>query len=135
MCLITPNKTLKIADKDITVYKVIGMNLSAIFQDMKYEFGILNKTTLKESNEWSSTGAEDLIWLTENGFSKRKNKDKLICIGQGFHSLLTLKMAKGLKKHFIAGIIVECTIPKGSEYYDSPFDYLVSNQLIINKKV
>ena len=40
MCLITRQKTALIADEDITVFKVLTENESAVFQLFTYELGV-----------------------------------------------------------------------------------------------
>ncbi len=57
-------------------------------------------------------------------------------ISTGFHSVIRLEDAiKTTKDESLCTTkIVECTIPKGSTYYTSGYEY-VSNQLIINKVI
>jgi hypothetical protein len=135
MCLITPNKRVKTARKDIISYKVLHQNLNAIFYNKKYELGVLYQTGIQPSTEWCVVGGEDIEWY-DNNYEKilgLKKLKQLICLGEGFHSCSSLESAEKLKGNKYNYIITECIIPKGSKYYDSPFNYLVSNQIIINK--
>ena len=139
MCLITPNKEPKIAKKDIKVYKILTNDLNAPFHTFQYEIGKLNRVEIAESNKWYSTNRIDNKWLNDN-YPSWQNEDNtnLICLGQGFHCAKGIKIAKEMFASYLffdfnnPSSLFVCTIPKGSEYYDSPFGYLVSNSLVIN---
>lgn len=145
MCLITPNKEVKTATEDMVVYKVLTSEIKSIYHTFDYVLGVLYETEIKESNYWTGFGHLDTDWLKANYNDKGQtwyNHESLMNIGQGFHSLLNLEDGKVCVtkiKHGFYGEtdikLYECTIPKGSKYYDSPYGLLVSNKIIINKEV
>lgn len=123
MCLYTTQKEPKIAQEDITCYKVIRKNMtSLIYGEITWKIGKLYKTIMKATEEETRTS------------------EKIRIVKQGFHSY---KSPKDVKKGYsevinIPCIIVECTIPKGSLYYDGYHykeDGFTSNQLIVNKVI
>lgn len=140
MCLITTQKVAKVAEKDIIVYKemnkISDTTCTSGYQGYLYTLGILNKTEIKdvESNNWTCADSVDSKYLNKtygNDWNKRRPAE-LRCIGQGYHSFKTLeRMDQGV----YLDDRYECAIPAGSEYYEDATGLLVSNQIIINKKV
>ena len=108
--------TAKIAEKDITCYKVVetvrGNNqykvkYISLYQGFIYERG---KTYFSE-------------------ISRYYNK-----IEEGVHSYTNLKTASEYKRYGV--VLIECTIPKGSTYYYDPEnEEYVSNQIKIIKTI
>lgn len=117
-------KEPKIAEKDITCYKIIRKNMTSLIYggEITWDFGKVYKTTMK------STEVETRI------------SEKIRIVKQGFHSY---KSHEDVKEGYsqvvgIPCIIVECTIPKGALYYDGYHykeDGFTSNQLIVNKVI
>ena len=136
MCLITTQKTALIAEKNITVYKVICKDLSAIFQEFKYDINVLYETKIKASEQWDVLGVHD-EWLFDNypDNSWRRHPD-LICLGEGFHSIKDKENAFILKNQLYLSVIVfKCVIPKGSEYYIDASGLIISNKIILKKQI
>jgi hypothetical protein len=129
MCLITPLKEKKIAEEDITVYKVLIYG-SSLLQGFTYEKDILYETKIEDSYDWCAADSFSLEILNKEypDFRKGFNRDKLICIGQGFHSCNSVKRAQEMKD-CKSEKIHEFLIPKGSEYYEDLSGLLVSNKI------
>ena len=139
MCLVTKIKKVKIAKRDITVWKILNEDLSTIFQEnFQYNKGELVKSSFSYDHQ-------DGHWKVFNNNIRKKLNDKyprwsfkhkgMMCIARGLHSVLTKKDAirysnEGLSKFFNAKVF-KAVIPKGSEYYKDGFGQIVSNQLII----
>ena len=119
MCLRVFQKYPNISDKDITCYKVVYdtaniFKMKSLYSDFFYELG--------------------KVYNTEIGF-------KNYSIFEGFHSFKNYDDAVDFYYNHDGSMIVECTIPKGSKYYDgyegikSTIPGFASNQLIMNKVV
>ena len=120
MCLITKMKEPTIAEKDIICYKVISKDMTSLYHvDFKWEFGKLYETEMKQT---------DNPWIEDT------------MIDEGFHSY---KSYKDVKKGYFMSItpcmIVECTIPIGTMYFEGCHGYdtsgYASDQLIINRVI
>lgn len=136
MCLITTQKTALIADEDITVFKVLTENESAVYQLFTYEIGKVYAEKILDSEEWCCLGILDVDWLQSTYPTGWKRHADLICLGQGFHSIDNIESAKkvlveGNENHKI----YECTIPKGSEYYKDAVGFMISSSLVVNKQL
>jgi hypothetical protein len=136
MCLITTQKIALIANEDITVFKVLTENESAVYQLFTYEIGKVYTEKIEHSDEWCCLGILDVEWLQSNYPNGWKREPDLICLGQGFHSIDNLESAK---KVLVEGNeihkIYECTIPKGSEYYKDAVGFMISSSLVINNQL
>lgn len=136
MCLITDQQQPKIAEEDITVYKVLqGMN-SPYHSDFTYILGKLYKTDIQEDDSfWCFDASDNVVLASYFGIDWKINR-KLKCFGQGFHSALSISR---LRESSIAyawrAYIYECIIPKGSKYYVNPSNLAISNQIIIKRKI
>lgn len=120
MCMITKSDRLFVATEDILCYKIMCSDLRSLVQEFQYE---LNK-----------------LYETEFSFIKDLviNDKTLIAIKNGFHSYISKDVLIEKELPFVDDpdtfIIVECTIPKGAEYYTSVYgSYYCSNKIIINK--
>lgn len=117
-----------IAKEDITCYKII------IFEDEQiksqtnyypYQLGELNKLE------------DDLDpHYFDETYRPAHKRPAIMIISRGFHSFRDVREEDKKnynKEHvFDAERVVECTIPKGAEYFMNQYEY-VSNQIIINK--
>lgn len=118
MCLRVFQKRPYISDKDITCYKVVYdtaniFKMKSLYCEFFYELG--------------------KVYNTEFGFRN-------YLIYEGFHSFKNYADAVDSYYNHNGSMIVECTIPKGSKYYDGFESFttvpgFVSNQLIMNKVV
>lgn len=136
MCLIIKRDTLKkTAEEDITVYKVMRQ-LYAIVQSYTYVIGVVHTTELGISRDFLAADSYAVHMLADlYGDDWRHNpKEELIAIGPGFHSCKTEERARNLNSGWSCDIW-ECTIPKGSSYYEDETGLLASNRIIINKMV
>lgn len=150
MCLITTQKEPKIAEHDLISYKLLQEDLRPILfyitKDnkgfFKYVLGELNKTEIKVGGiyDWQCFGDVDLDWVERftQGQSWSQHPD-LINFTEGFHSSFTKEPFNGVTIDRVGTspkwLMFECTIPKGSEYYENPVGLVVSNQIIINKQI
>lgn len=153
MCLITTQKEPKIATEDIVVYKHANAYedyvTSAFYGCFEYHFGELYETEIMQSfsrqyhddfdgdalAQLMGTEHQEIVKMSyvtyAESFDKARKKHGMRSFGPGFHSVLKkdrLPSSESL-------VIVECTIPKGAEYYIGISDLVVSNKIIVNKIV
>lgn len=144
MCLVTNQLEPKIATEDIIVYKKMNEHkdsgtIWSYHQDFQYELGKLYKTEIKESEDISvldyeaKRDYENFYKGFNSNFGENIIDDTLKCFGEGFHSYK--RKERGDIRFWSKAFLYECIIPKGSEYYEDCSNLLVSNQLIIVKKV
>ena len=131
MCLYTKQWESKIAEEDITCYKVLTEDLKSPCYGQQYELGKLIKSELV---------------LT--------SKPLYNCVNEGLHTysdkgdaIRTVYSRWAIQNNWTdvyeisAPIVVECVIPKGSEYYaGKPFVWLQTSILyasaqLIPKKI
>jgi hypothetical protein len=163
MCLATTQFEPLIAEKDITVFKIVTKKLRNAYygnHSFQYELNKLYKTDIKPSEPTIGLGLFNSIeikWVlgylglikdgelvTEEAavMNLVKNSSELQLLGAGFHSFAEMELKNTIENFGERGnpslrngdeIIVECTIPKGSEYYTNPVNLFVSNQIIVNR--
>jgi hypothetical protein len=122
----------------MTVYKIVGIKNNEIVsyhKNFPYKIGELYSTTIKRDGTglYADTATQK-YW--ENLYPEAISEfilqvvPQLVCYGSGFHAYKTLE---GIKMSLFVynWATVECTIPKGSEYYEGPVNLIVSNQIII----
>lgn len=137
MCLTTKNPP-QIAEEDLIVYKAVYRSaehqIRSEIQLFIYEFGRLYTEELKpESNLYLAQFYDDRACNQEIKMGIRNEFRVIIqsednkTISRGFHS------ARSASRFGSRSTIVECTIPKGSIYYEDGDELIVSNQIIINK--
>lgn len=144
MCLVTDNKEVKVAKKDIKVYKVVAKGSKSIIQSFDYTKGKLNITEFTFlandhssktmfSNGWAVFTQEAVDYLNKNHpdwfETNGESRKDLICVAQGFHSFLKFKDAKEQLKRRRTCTVVRFIIPAGSEYYTDNTGEIVSNQI------
>lgn len=142
MCLITRKQEPKISSKDIPVWKILGNASFAKHFKFKYVLNTLNKTTMKlvprkeDYEMYTNKGWKTLNQRTSNilhikfnswDVANHKDRDKLICISQGFHAYTKKKTAKRDSSN--GDVVVKFIIPKGAKYYKDICDCIVSNQI------
>jgi hypothetical protein len=146
MCLLTEQKEPKIAETDITVYKIVELQSTdlyayAIFRNFTYETNVIYNIEIEETDDIDNISwFDDEVgqkYLTSDGIPiesisrmeyKRlyiTNKLPFKIFGQGFHSAKTRKRLTPLFNGRIAVFI----IPKGSKYYEDKSDLLVSDKI------
>jgi hypothetical protein len=154
MCLITQQLVPNIAENDITVYKFLKKlekhYESFLYTKFKYFPGVLVTTVIRESTDLNFYDPISRIKYDEiikkmnlsHGASRAghhaRDQGMIKSLGSGFHSFRAERKGDSkpnvnLKKRYIS--LVECTIPKGSLYYEDATGLIVSNQLIVNKSV
>lgn len=139
MCLRTLQTSPKIAEEDITCYKVLTEDLKSPCYGQQYELGKLTKS--------------ELVLTSKPIYNNRKISSN--CVNEGLHTysdkgdaIRTVYSRWTIQNNWTdvnvisAPIVVECVIPKGSEYYaGKPFVWLqtsiqyASTQLIPKKIV
>ncbi|MCK9574709.1 MAG: hypothetical protein WC979_03365 [Candidatus Pacearchaeota archaeon] len=91
-------------------------------------------------NPGSTAHADDIVGIHYNIKGPRSyterieylKKKRLAVYAKGFHFYKTIRRAidSGIQKEYV---IVECTIPKGSQVYYDETDLGVANKITINK--
>ena len=121
MCTWVTNSK-QILQNDLTCYKIIRKDLTAIFYDFQYE---LNKE-----------------YVTELGIPHQSEKISSfprMIVKEGFHSFIEYEDAErnyNEINHTHSYLFVECIIPKGAEIYFNYINYLaVSNKIKIVKVI
>ncbi len=145
MCLQTDWLEPKVAEEDMTVYKVLkseeddtyeGQALVyahySPFYRMKYELGKVYSTTMRIAGE-NSGSFDHVASDARQMFEKEFPDQKYLSISEGFHSALTFERLDDLGR--TGEFVHECIIPKGSMYYIGFTDLVVSNQIIVKKQV
>lgn len=145
MCLITDQERPFIPEEDITVYKTLTKDLKSPYYGMgvfpnlridafQYELDKVYKTEIKETSDTScfdSKDTQDCI----TAYGRFKLRTGVRSFGAGFHFALEASRLKDDKKYLYENelVVVECTIPKGSEFYTNISGLGVTNQIIINR--
>lgn len=124
MCLITLQITPNIATEDITCYKVLTKDLKSPCYGQQYVLGILIKSDLNHilrNNDFQNNRVEEgLHTFRFPEYAVRKSK-----------TCWKVQNAWTHKNGVCGRIVVECVIPKGSQYYiDVTDNEYASNQLI-----
>lgn len=132
MCLITEQASPKILEEDKTVYKVVtstGEGWKSQYERFPYIPGQLYATEIHVSKGDGMYSDQ----TAQNYYEKEEQQDKLFTIGRGFHSFETEERAE---EHLglLSEILVKCTIPKGSEYWEDATGLIASNQIILHKE-
>lgn len=149
MCLVTFQKKPFITKKDLKTWKIIkneNGNLKSGFHHQNpfyYELNKLYQTPIKTAasfdGKYNLSKFDDLedVYFEELKikFGSGYFNKFIISYGEGFHSLtkiraLNFKFSNNWIQRYI---IVECIIPKGSEYYRSGNGLLISNAIILEK--
>lgn len=135
MCLVTNIKRKFIADKDIKVYKLIVQNtLKSPYTYFQYQYKNLYQTSiLEDRNNWNFYSGFDSFYYQSIYARNLDNNPNLLFIKKGFHFFIDINRAKRNKSH--DQILVECILPKGTEFYVNSVGLGVSNQIIINKEI
>lgn len=124
MCFIIHKKhsTVKIAAEDITCYKI-------------FKFSPLYKGKYLTPFQLQLVAAKSLM-ISDIEKGALDSSDELT---YGIHSLTSLDAAVLFKENYFSKtetVFVECTIPKGSEYYYNPdTNQYISNQLQLGEEI
>lgn len=161
MCLITAQKEAMIAEQDITVYKLFNVSKNvdgektycSPFWYTFYQLNQLYSTTIEDVNEendadkcaFDTPDQKKLDEIFRDQYDRPNWNPIWYCgeepadvkyIGEGFHSITTKERAIcTINDGYTRRLILECTIPAGSEYYLNPSGLIVSNQIIILREV
>lgn len=118
-----------IADKNITVYKVILSGLYSQIKKFKYERNKLYRQAELLRLEYSEFYSKYFIMEGYHSYSSF-NKACVNC-----YSTDILSLSSDIIKQFHRMFIYDCIIPKGSVYYHNLENHeIVSNQIIIKEK-
>lgn len=140
MCLTRLNTKCgpKYATKDIICYKVLLKGLfGEPFHGIYYSPYKFFKYKLNErvSSNFSFRLSPTLPSTPQKEYRYLKNLRVFDFVSQGLHSFKYSFAAIGHNMRFIGGVVVECTIPKGSWYYEGAENELVSDNIIINREI
>ena len=148
MCLITMTKEPFIAEEDFTVYKemkprygksVKDKGLLSPYYDHWYEFGKTYSVDMKiEDVDYDLPSPFFFDEISFADYNELKNEEwdercEIYSVSCGFHAALTKTRFEDSVFYAMPELIVECTIPKGSEYYTDRTGLIVSNRIIVNK--
>ena len=121
MCLYTNSANVKTAKKKITVYKMLCKSPSGEFispyRGFKYKKGVIYDSNLKLIATPIPT-----TYIVENGL-------------HSFKSIRSLKKSYVYSDYYKRAIICKCIIPKGAKYYEGNIGDIVSNALIVKRKL
>lgn len=120
MCLVVEIKEKLTANKDIIVYKIVrkeGKRLATPFMNVSVKVGKEYSSSLRK--------LEDIVDIGIHSFRSKKE---------------ALGYAEYFSKYFLSGreviCLVECSIPKGSEYYKGHFPSCVGHyQCVASNKI
>ena len=131
MCLQTIWKKPKIAKTNKTVYKVMyiygAKEASSQFSRFKYFLNQLYTCDIKEIDDNCSYDDIALRWKNDLRIEYKS-------IGEGFHSFYKKRMCDDMINVNNLSFY-KCIIPKGSKYYEDGTGLVVSNQIIIKKRL
>lgn len=130
MCLFRHGK-LQIADKDLTTYKVVGINLKSQYYNFQYEIG---KTYSKKWDKDFINHCEQSDTIGGNAFHSSVDKNKVIWF-YGEDSVIKTINDKEIKcpKLHESQILLKCIVPKGSYYFKGNIKDIASNKIIIKE--
>lgn len=127
MCLI-PLSPIKIADKDMTVYKVLcreGKIFASPYRGTRWNIG--------ETKTVGFFGDDSII---KRRFKKKLPNLSRLTIGRGLHAYTVKTNLRGKGWAFGCGdVVVRCTIPKGTPYILGYNKEIVSLALRLDKVV
>ena len=117
MCLITFDKTSRIADHDIVCYKYMKhMDYQTFMSPVQY--AIFKQDIVYHEFKFCHTMTKRIRYSykpASNGLLKYT-----YMVSYGYHLLCTIKSAELLRntyKPFRKGVLVKCIVPEGSRYY------------------
>lgn len=144
MCLITTQKTAKVADQDITVYKLmrhgeISGGLSPMFQIFDYRIGKRYDTPIvmgdrNVSYDFCCFDPAEVKWLHTLVPGAKDDWAKsplLVSVKGGFHCATS---SNRLEEHVGIFRIYECVVPKGSQYFESGNGLMAASSIIVTGK-
>lgn len=141
MCLITKQVLPFVAEEDIVVYKelyVDGDGFRSVHEGYVYKKGKLcRKVTLRPNDGeypcYADTISQNFYSLINVGLNKMITQGRVSAFSRGYHSYLTV--GRGLSEKWDNTVMVECIIPKGTEYVLDETGLCVSSQIIINEQL
>lgn len=103
MCLLTNDPTPKVAEQHITCYKVL----------------IVTENGLRTPFQLMSVEVPSRICCQDNGSRLTRDCKGYMVEGQGVHAFVRRSHATYLAEHGIVskGVVAECRIPAGTEYW------------------
>ena len=136
MCWIGRLKDRRIAEKDVTVYKILSKdmdgNYTAPYRHTRYAIG---KKYMVEVKPYHSGFSYDNCHIHEGLHSFSGNC--LVQYGSTVDAYIYNERVQFLYSINVCltslAVIAKCTIPQGSEYYQNEHGEIVSEELIINE--
>lgn len=131
MCLYTIQTKIRIAKKDIPVYKVLETEpdtegLLSLYRYEEYKLGEL---------KLASIGVMGRPYPDVRILPNFSTACKVYIINQGLHSFTSLRKAEMAKRPWNNATVFKAIIPKGSEYICGIHGDIVSNQLVVLKEL
>ena len=131
MCLNTIQEKTTVAKEDIICYKVLTYRMDNTTGDLLYMSPFYDFVWYRNNpNNIFSYYIADTSWWIDHGKEDKqlsniayydhkgvRHKQYQVCSGY-FHTFKSLLGATCFFKKFHASVIVECTIPKGTTYYE-----------------
>lgn len=139
MCLVTEQLEPIILEEDKIAYKTVKVMHSptpdeyvkSVCQGFSYKLGKLYSAVIAHEPESEKVYVR-YYSLEQEIYYERTPPKTLVTISTGFHGFINLETAEYYLEEG-REVIVECTYPKGSEYYEDATGLCVSNQIIISK--
>jgi len=122
-----------VATEDKVVYKAVKVfmdYISSVYHEFRWTLGKIESAEF-EIKAGGFGGYADSVSMDAY---EEIDDDYLISISRGLHTASTFQRAKEVVNfEYEKCSIVECTIPKGAEYYKDQTGLLVSNQLRVDR--
>lgn len=133
------DKRERMAVEDMTVFKVMrkvkdGMYFS-YYAEYPYSLGRTYEMNGLESHE-----GEDGYMAINEGFHSYSSKECYICVPYNSPGQIYIQKQRTWELSAVYEdtndlCVIECTIPKGSKYYQNYYKEIVSDKIIINREI
>lgn len=142
MCWISKNLKIKIAKKDIPVWKIVhaNKNIYGSYTNKSYSFYKYFEYTLgvKNTTQMSFTVVNaNNVFIGKEGFHSYSNKVKYTVNKTGNISVYFKRLFLDYTIDYYYRnnnpIIAKCHIPKGSKYAINEFKEVISNEIVLDE--
>ena len=125
MCLDTYHDEPKIADRDITAYKVVKAPMYAKYYISPYRGEMYMNRDIKDSKLGTYQA-----FLYGSAYT---------VVEEGLHTICSKKEAFNLASQFTNGAVMKCIIPKGTKYFEGRFsrayNSYASARLVVGRRI
>lgn len=141
MCLQSTQTEPKIAEEDITIYKVVTLDrrgwITSCFTGFIWQFRKVFVTPL-EINSVSIEDAESCDLLARMGLNllhHSKGLERFTNISRGFHAATHKTRLKDIMNKGWGDKLAKGYIPKGSQYFEDNTGLIVANSMVLTEFV